>query len=106
MIHSIPASIIVFELAFLLFHDVYWKERMYLSAAAFIGFLSHLVLDGYSNLDLVGRMMGKAQKATPALKVIGPTWGKTFVLYGLVTYLGYFVMRDLYPGFRITATIQ
>lgn len=39
----------------LLFYDLHWFDRAYVAAGAFVGYFSHLLLDGYGNLDLVGK---------------------------------------------------
>lgn len=105
-IHSIPAAIITFELVFLLFWDTPMRDRLYLSFAAFVGYLSHLLLDGWGNIDLVGRAMGKEITGKPALKVLGSNWGATIFMYGCMAFLGWFVMRDLYPGFKVVAGVK
>lgn len=97
MVHSIPAAVIIFELTYLLFSDLYWFDRVYIAAAAFTGFLSHLVLDAFGNLNLVGRAMGGGQKAKPALSLRGDTWASTAVAYACMAVLGWFVYLELYP---------
>lgn len=97
MIHSIPAAIIVFEGAFLLFDDLYWADRLYVSGSAFVGFFSHLLLDSFSNIDLVGRVMGGRQESRGAMKLFGYSFGSTFIMYSCVLGLGYCVWQDLEP---------
>jgi hypothetical protein len=98
IIHSIPAAMITAELTYLLFWDVFWYDRLYLACSALIGYLSHLVLDAYTNLDFVGKTMGNASRKAPALKWRGDTMGSTLVLYGCMFFFGYFVAVDFYPG--------
>ena len=97
MLHSIPAAIITSEVVYLFFFDLFWKDRLYVAAAALIGFSSHLLLDGYGNLDLIGKAYGKSQKQTAALKIKAETAGSTIAAYLSIAVLGYFVMKDLYP---------
>lgn len=97
MLHSIPAAIITSEIVYLFFHDLFWKDRLYVAAAAFIGFGSHLLLDGYGNLDLIGRAYGKSERRPAALKLRTGTFGSTMAAYLSIVVLGYFVMKDLYP---------
>lgn len=103
MLHSIPASILVFEVCFLLFWDSATVDRFYLSYAAFFGFLSHLLLDAYGNLDIVGRALGKGERKPSVLKILGPTWQSTAILYGAILALGYLAWPDLYPHVRSLA---
>ena len=97
MLHSIPAAIITSEVVYLFFYDLFWKDRLFVAIAALVGFLSHLMLDGYGNLDLVGRAFGKVDKRTAALKFKASTTGSTIAAYLSIVVLGYFVMKDLYP---------
>lgn len=106
LVHSIPAAIIAFELAYLMFWDLVWSDRLYIAGAAFVGFFSHLALDGYSNLDLLGKAMGNSQKRPAALKLFGDSWGSTAFLYSIVAVLGWFVARDLNPDLRLVAGIH
>ncbi|MCC6932809.1 MAG: metal-dependent hydrolase [Deltaproteobacteria bacterium] len=104
MIHSLPATIIVFQLSYFLFSDLYWKDQVYLAGAIGFGFLSHLVLDGYTNLDILGTAMGKRSGGAPALKILAPTWGLTFFIYGIIAALGYVMSNDYFPQIRLQKT--
>ena len=104
VLHSIPAAIICCELVFLIFSDLTMFQRGYLTGAAFSGFFAHLVMDGYGNLDLVGRAMGRGvEKQAPALKLTGNTWLSTLAMYSCMFVLGWFVVQDIYPGFHFEA---
>ncbi len=106
MIHSIPAGIITGQLVFLLFWDLHWFNRLFLASAAVVGYLSHLFLDGYTNLDLVGKAMGKEKKQSPALKFFAPSWGANLVMYGCVGVLSWVIAKDFYPNLRLIAALQ
>ena len=106
MLHSVPAALITFEVTYLLFWDLYWKERIFLASAALVGYLSHLLLDAYTNLDLVGKAMGNANRKPAALKLVGPTWGSTIVAYSFVALLGWFVVKDLFPQLELYAGLH
>ena len=97
LLHSIPAAIIVFEIGYLVFFDLPPSRRLYLGGAAFVGFASHLILDGLLNVDLVGNK----EKKTPVLKIAGPTWQSNFAIYSTMLVLGWFVLKDLAPGLKI-----
>lgn len=99
VIHSIPTSIVIFELCYLAFNDVPYLERVYISAAAFFGFFAHLLLDASSNVDIVGKAMGgHLDKHQGALKFGGSNLSSTFFIYATMFTLGYFVFNDMYPG--------
>ena len=102
ILHSIPAAIITFELTYLLFWDVFWYDRLYLASAAFVGFMSHLLLDAYTNLDLVGKAMGSGSKKPAALSLRGDTIPGTLAVYAGMLVLGYYVAVDFYPGLEGT----
>jgi membrane-bound metal-dependent hydrolase YbcI (DUF457 family) len=97
LLHSIPAAIIIFEIAYLIFWDLPPNSRLYLGGAAFLGFISHLLLDATMNVDLVGNK----EKKTPVLKLAGPSWQSTLALYSTVLVLGWFVLKDISPGLKI-----
>ncbi|HQH29084.1 MAG TPA: metal-dependent hydrolase, partial [Oligoflexia bacterium] len=59
IVHSIPAAIITAEIVYLVFYDLPKGQRAYLFFAALLGFLSHLLLDAYSNFDLIGKASGQ-----------------------------------------------
>jgi len=106
-IHSVPAAIISFECVYLLFWDLPFRERFFLAFAAFLGFFMHLVMDAYTNLDLVGRAMGKGvQKQPGALKLAGATFMSTIALYTCMMVLGWYVIKDIYPGFHLVAGVK
>jgi len=97
MIHSVPAAILTFEATYLLFWDLLWVDRLYIAFAAFVGFLSHLLLDAYGNLNLVGRALGKAEKKPAVLKFFGNSWPSTVLVYSGVFALGFLIAEDFYP---------
>lgn len=105
MIHSVPAAIITFELVFLLFDDLNIVNRLFVSSAAFVGFFSHLVIEAYGNLDLLGKALGNERKHTPVLKFMADSWGRTIMMYGCVFGLGWLVLRDFYPGLSLNSLI-
>lgn len=102
--HSIPAAIIVAESVYLLFPSLTKEQRIFLSAAALLGFLSHLMVDAYGNVDLMGKP-GASRKA-PVLKLGAGTGGRTIAMYCFMCLLGYFVVKDVYPHIRINPGLQ
>jgi membrane-bound metal-dependent hydrolase YbcI (DUF457 family) len=106
-LHSIPAAIVTFEAVFLLFWDLSLRPRLYLSIAAFLGFFVHLLMDAYTNIDLVGRAMGRGvQKRPGALKLGGASLSSTLAVYACAMVLGWFVVKDVYPGFHFVAGVK
>lgn len=97
LLHSLPAAIIVTEIVYLMFFDLFPKERLFLAGAAFTGFFSHLLLDATMNIDLVGN---KAPPI-PVLKLAGKNWFQNIAMYGTMLVLGWFVVKDIYPGFKL-----
>lgn len=106
MIHSVPAAIICFELVYLFFWDLKISQRLYVASAAFIGFMWHLVVDAYGNLDLIGKAMGRENKHPATLKLLSESWGTSVLLYGTIMTLGWFVLKDIYPDFRLFAGVK
>lgn len=96
MVHSIPAAIVTAQISYLLFWDMFLKDRLFVTAAAFAGYFLHLLIDGYGNIDLTGK---KGKKA-PVLKLTAPTIEGTLATYAVVLLLGWFVWRDLVPQIR------
>ncbi|MCB0360362.1 MAG: metal-dependent hydrolase, partial [Bdellovibrionales bacterium] len=58
IIHSIPAAILTFEVAYLLFWDLPRGIRLFVATGAFLGFFTHLLIDAWGNFDLVKTAMG------------------------------------------------
>ncbi len=106
MMHSIPAAIITAELTYIFFWELHWFTRAYLACASLIGFTSHLFIDAYGNLDLVGRMMGHGEKKPPVLKLAAPKMGTTFVMYAGVLVLGWIIAKDFYPSLKFYGGIK
>lgn len=101
-LHSIPAAVIIFEITYLLFFDLFPKERLYLGGAAFCGFMSHLLLDAVMNVDLVGNKTPQP----PVLKLGGKNWMQTTALYTTMVILGWFVLKDVYPSLRLYGGVK
>lgn len=102
MIHSIPAAIICFELVYILFWDLLWRDRLYVATAALVGFLGHLFLDATTNIEITGA----EGKKPPVMKLFGKTWTETTILYSTALVLGWFVARDIYPQLSLYGGIR
>ena len=105
MIHSVPAAIIAAEITYLMFWDLKWQGKLLLASATLLGFSVHLLLDAYSNLDLVKAAKGEKESKTPVLKFVGATGGITFFTYATMLLLGWFVASDIYPRLGIYAKV-
>lgn len=106
MLHSLPAAIILFEVVYLVFWDMFWHDKLYIAGAAFVGYFSHLLLDATSNVDLVGRALGKSEKKEPVLKLAGGGWGTTLAFYGSAAVLAWYIVQDFYPHIRFYAGVK
>ncbi len=105
MLHSVPAAAISFEAVYLLFRDLIWFDRLYLAFAAFLGFMIHLLMDGYGNIDLVNKAMGKAEKKPKVMKFFARSWGSTAAIYSVIAVLGWFMASNLAPQLKIFAGV-
>ena len=95
MFHSLPAAVIVGELAFLLASgDV--ELRIYKAGAVALGYLSHLLLDELSAIHFKrGRLRLKRSFGT-AMKLFGRKWWPNLSTYAKLAILTYVVLRE--PG--------
>lgn len=105
MVHSIPAAIIAAEVTYLLFWDLERAGKFFLAAATLTGFMTHLFLDAYGNLDVVKSATGQKEKKPPVLKFAGATGKSTFFTYATMVVLGWFVARDIYPSLGFYAKV-
>lgn len=106
IVHSIPAAIITFELVYLSLGDLILFDRIFIALGAFIGYLAHLLMDAYGNMDLWGRTAGKPRASTPVLKFGGNKVGTTIAAYACMFVLGYFIAQDFYPSLQVTSPVQ
>jgi len=95
MYHSIPAMVIA-GLAVFLMHQPEstpvvqdMQKRVYLAIGTMIGFLSHLVLDEFCAVDLMGLVPKLNQFAGSALKLKSDSWIATLLTYAILCGLGY-----------------
>ena len=92
MFHSLPALIIVGELAFLICaHEDLWI-RAFNAGAVMLGFASHLVLDEIWSIDL-RRLRLKSSFGT-AVKLWGNCWWANLVTYANVALLALLIFED------------
>lgn len=104
MIHSFPAAIITAELAFLLFWDLPLIDRSYVAFAAFLGFIFHLMIEAYSGVDFVASAVGeKIDKTGGVLKFYNDSWFSNLLVYSSVFFLGFLVVRELFPNLGFSA---
>jgi hypothetical protein len=105
-LHSIPAIVLFFEIGYLLFPDLHWKDRLFLGGALGIGVTSHLLLDAFTNIGLVKKTMAKDAHSGKVLKFAGVTNAATWFLYCMILILGWFVAKDLAPSLKMQAPIS
>ena len=105
MIHSIPSSIISFQLTYLLFWELPLYSRLFISMAAFVGFFFHLLLEAYLEFDLIGRASGKHTTGAGTLKFFGRSWLSNATVYGTMLILGWIIVKDIYPDLGVSAKL-
>ena len=104
-LHSIPAILLFFEIAYLLFPGLFWKERALLGGAMAVGVISHLMLDSFTNIGLVRKATGVHGNSGTVLKFHGRSSQGTWALYILIIVLGWFVARDIMPSLQMRAPV-
>ena len=98
MFHSIPAMFIAGLAVFLLYHSPFASVRLYLAGAVMLGFLSHLVLDAWCAVDLMGAKLHLKKHAGSPLKFVSPSWQATLTTYGLLAWLVYLARVEWTQG--------
>jgi hypothetical protein len=94
MFHSIPAALIAAEIAFLA-HDASEPDgRLALAGGVFLGFLSHLVLDELSSVDVSGMRVHLNKAAGSALKLFSRNWPATAFVWLVLAALSYGVATE------------
>ena len=92
MFHSIPAAIIAAALAYLAHDCPHSAERVMMAGGVLLGFLSHLVLDEVSSVDLAGLRVKSSWGS--ALKLYSNNRFASFFAWCLVVALGVLVVRQ------------
>lgn len=105
MLHSLPAAVLTAQATYILFFDLPIFERVYVALGAFAGYFSHLLIDAYGNLDIVGKAMGKSERKPSVLKVFSSSMGMNLSIYGAMLVMAWMIAKDFYPGLRIEAGI-
>lgn len=95
MFHSVPGMLIAGLLVFLLYHNGDIVVRFYFAGGLMLGFLSHLVLDEFYAVDLMGLRIRPNRFAGSALKFFSPSWPATLATYFTLGILGYLTWLDL-----------
>lgn len=91
--HSIPAAFLSGQFIFYLFGHLPWKQRLVMGSIVFIGYCSHLVTDEIYSVDWQGRKI-KMSFGT-AVDFGNFKEFSTWVVYSLISILGYLIYRDL-----------
>lgn len=97
MLHSLPASIIVMEITYLTFFDLFWTEKLFIAFGAFVGYSSHLILDAFSRVDSGGKIVTGDLGLIPVMKLLTKDPMTNWITYLLTISLGWVVFRDIYP---------
>ena len=97
MFHSLPAAVIMGELAFLLASGDDVNLRMYKAGGVVLGFISHLVLDEIYSVELKRGKLRLKKSFGSALKMYSPrSWWANISAYTKVVLLTYIVLSE--PG--------
>ncbi|WP_169974724.1 metal-dependent hydrolase [Tautonia rosea] len=95
MSHSIPAALIWGAVTYIGYPSESHLLRVVMAGAVILGFLSHLLLDEWCSVDLVGRRVNKAFGT--ALKFTSKSVSATIVTYVILALVGWWVM-SLWPA--------
>jgi hypothetical protein len=104
-LHSIPAVILFFEIAYLLFPDISWKLRTFLGGALAIGAFSHLLIDSFTNLSIVQKTVKPKGHSGSVLKFSSSDARGTWALYLGILTLGWFVAKDFKPNLSVRSPV-
>lgn len=95
LVHSLPASIIAFQITILALYDLHWESRLYLAGASFIGYFAQLLADGSGNIDFISVAAGeKAKNKGPVISMGGANTFSTLLAYGTIFLLGWMIIND------------
>lgn len=97
MFHSLPAMVIVGQIAFLLCTCHSLETRYFKAAGMMLGYLSHLVLDEIYSVDFYNLRIKKSFGT--AVKFFGPQLGPNLFSYGILGFLGLLMNQD--PLFQL-----
>ena len=116
MFHSLPAAVIAGLLAFLICHDDDSTVRVFLAAAVFAGYLSHLLLDEYYSIGRTRGAWRLKRSFGTAVKLHGGNVASNAAAYGSLILLGVLALKDMTvveapqqartPGPPLTAEIR
>jgi membrane-bound metal-dependent hydrolase YbcI (DUF457 family) len=96
MFHSLPAAVIMAEIAFLLVPGGDVQLRIYQAGAVLIGYLSHLLLDEVYSLQWYHGHLRFKQSFGTAIKVFGHGWWANISTFAKLAILSYVVLKE--PG--------
>lgn len=91
VLHSIPFALIFAEIVFLFLRPFGWRERLLLALAAWIGAMSHLILDEIYAVNFDGKKIRLKQSFGTAFKF----WDRRFPMASGVAYLMVVVLGAL-----------
>lgn len=95
MFHSIPATIIAGQIAFLAHCDSSIGTQWLIAIGIMVGFLSHLILDEVYSVEWTGIRLRLKKSAGSAMKFVGDNPTANIVTYGLLVTLGYGVAGNV-----------
>ena len=105
MLHSLPASIIVMEVTYLTFFDLYWADKLFIAFGAFVGYSSHLILDAFSRVDSSGKIVTGDLGLIPVMKLMSKDPMTNWITYLLAISLGWVIFKDISPQINTYAPV-
>ena len=88
MLHSIPALAIAGFIVYMIHdHDAPFT-RHFMALSVMVGYLSHLILDHFTEVNFAGSAVKLNGLAGSALKLYSPSWKANLITYGLFLLTG------------------
>jgi hypothetical protein len=87
MFHSIPAAILVGEIAFVLASGSDVSLRVFKAGAVTLGFLSHLILDEIWSVEFFSKHPGLKKSFGTAFKFVGKGWWPNLLTFSLLAMM-------------------
>ena len=88
MLHSIPALAIAGLIVYALNNHEEAFTRHYMALSVMVGYLSHLILDHFTEVNFAGSAVKLNGLAGSALKLYSPSWKANLITYGLFLVTG------------------
>ena len=102
IVHSIPAAFLSGLIIYYLFHQSNFQPRLFFAIATSVGYLTHLAMDEFWSVDLLGVRLKKSFGS--ALALTAPSFFSTALIYltiaGMLGYIFYDHTQSPHPFFK------